>query len=90
MSNGKFLSRRAAMRGLGILGAGAALSPAFPAASHRGVLSSLSTLFAILITLQAALIVFHDLVDLPGKALVVALVLLHQPLEDGRRPRPAG
>ena len=28
--------------------------------------TSLPTLFAILITLQAALIVFHDLVDLPG------------------------
>lgn len=30
------------------------------------MLSSLPALFAILITLQAALIVFHDLVDLPG------------------------
>jgi len=38
----------------------------FSGASHRGVLSSLPTLFAILITLQAVLIIFHDLVDLPG------------------------
>lgn len=30
------------------------------------MLSSLPTLFAILLTLQCALIVFHDLVDLPG------------------------
>ena len=30
------------------------------------MLSSLPTLFAILITLQTALIVFHDLIDLPG------------------------
>lgn len=30
------------------------------------MLPSLPTLFAILITLQAALIVFHDMVDLPG------------------------
>ena len=37
-----------------------------PAFSHAGVLSGLTPLFAVLISLQFALIVGHDLIDVPG------------------------